>query len=190
MSPSINDSDPSVHTITGAQLKAVANVHHDHHDQPDTVLSILRYEYSTFAPPPEADHFTMGQCPTTWPNHASIQNLGNGPNGAAQLLVAIMWSYILGNAEDSDIYGFWPGLCERAATPLFGFRNAPEKYLCWVQNINRPEKSLFKDIKYEQGEAFFSVDPKGKLEWLSREAGMAQGRGVIAELPTYTLHMI
>lgn len=167
--------------------------------QPDTTLAILKFEFVT-APRrvSMASTFTIDDHPTSWTGicnmdgpSESLGEIAKQENGAARLLVALMWSNILELTED-NYPQFWRFVREDASKILYSFSNAPENYLCWVQGIKRPDRTLLKHIKFVENGAFFIVDREGKVDWIPFEEGLNLSRPefLLSELPEYNIRLV
>lgn len=99
----------------------------------NTVLSILRFEYVTFQHRFHPGHFNLNNSPISWDGMGSphdlrehIENIGLGSDGAAKLLLILMWTSVLEGSGWHTYNGFWGHAREYAASKLFTFHNAPE----------------------------------------------------------------
>ncbi|KUJ08077.1 uncharacterized protein LY89DRAFT_742371 [Mollisia scopiformis] len=164
----------------------------------DRALAILKYQFSTFAIPPSLynSSFSMADDPRLWSDllgnngilgQSMQDNFANQENGAANLLVAIMWSSAL---EDENKF-FWREVRQMACMMLFRMEGAPAQYLVWVQGVNRSDSRLqTAGITLSYGAAFFTISREEKVVWLPYADGIASSRRVIGELPPFQLRFI
>ncbi|KUJ08076.1 uncharacterized protein LY89DRAFT_677397 [Mollisia scopiformis] len=157
-------------------------------------LCILKYQFNTFRRPATGQPFNLEADPLYWDLSPLVDGSFSNtvedgvlkrPKPATSLLVAIMWSAIIGKRNPN----FWTQVRDRACTFLFNMVNAPSKYLVWIQVIHR-EKTYFEDIEPHDGGTFFTVDNKENVEWIECAEGLTMSGQVIGELPPFYLTFI
>lgn len=176
----------------------------------DIVLAKLKYQYCTFPlathpdGPDDRPYFSLADDPCHWMDHLDYQacfswmdsrieknlnvHFASEPNGAAQLLAAIMWSKVLENYHEYP--SFFDGVRHWACHLLFSMGGAPDEYLVWIQGVTRPEKSRLKDVTLQDGAAFFKVNKNGDVHWVDYSEGLVKSDQVVGELPALRLRII
>ncbi|KAE9376360.1 hypothetical protein N431DRAFT_400530 [Stipitochalara longipes BDJ] len=167
---------------------------------PDTALAIFRYEFTTLPRRINTQsNFTLKDHPMEWPTIIGLNNYTldknfviASDNGAAKLLVLILWGNIIYPKRETNMlhYVFWLCVSIYAAKVLFNFHGAPEKYLGWIQNVKQRKKGLLEGIISGDGQKFFTVGRGGYIIWLSDTEGLELAKHVIGELPTLKLELI
>ena len=154
---------------------------------------------------PRAGHkstFSMTDHPVTWPSisgpdekidiEGSLNAIQHEEDGAAKLLLCIMWSHILYvNIDDPDAM-FWECVRRAAAKVLFEFSGSPEKYIWWIQAIYEEKLGLLGTFfpQFTDGQVSFTVERFGVLRVSPWIDGLRLGYRCIGELPVMKLELI
>jgi hypothetical protein len=200
MSMALSSDNTPIYTPASSTTGSVLN------DPPKTVLATFCYRFTTFlSSGTQARLFTLNEHPVDWPNTLRVNNndwrggiresinaMATQYTGAAQLLLVILWSYILKDESHKDVINssFWAFARRYAVNTLFQFQNAPDQYLGWIKGVNPRNKGHLRDIVSKNGQTFFTVDSQGHLTWLSNSEGHKLAKNTIGELPPSALKFV
>ncbi|KAE9370237.1 hypothetical protein N431DRAFT_492362 [Stipitochalara longipes BDJ] len=165
---------------------------------PDTAMVTFRWEFAVMPRLEVEDTFTLEHHPSLWKNlsksegadtiHECVRKIGTEYNGAAKLLLVIMFSNISPLKNTASF--FWSEVKKEAWQQLSKFHGQPEQYLGLIENVVRKNKGFLAGLVSVEGKKYFKVNKSGDFTWLTDADGLQMAENLIGELPTQELKLI